>query len=75
VVAALGAPDVWTRTGPVATASAWADGRLHVDLVFVETPHRLHVRLDPAAGTFDARWQTPPLGEPPLSKLRAPGGS
>ena len=72
VVAALGAPDAWTRTGPVATASAWAGGRLHVDLVFVETPHRLHLRLDPAAGTFDAHWQTVPLGEPPLSKLRTP---
>jgi len=72
VAAALGAPDVWTRTGPVTTASAWAGGQLHVDVIFVETPHRLHLRLDPAAGTFDARWQTVPLGEPPLSKLRTP---
>jgi len=72
VAAALGAPGVWTRTGPLATASAWAGGLVHVDLVFVETPHRLHLRLDPAAATFDARWQTPPLGEPPLAKLRTP---
>jgi CubicO group peptidase (beta-lactamase class C family) len=73
VVAALGAPGVWTRTGPVATASAWAGGELHVDLILVETPHRLHLRLDPVAGQFAARWHTTPLGEPPLAKLRMPG--
>jgi CubicO group peptidase (beta-lactamase class C family) len=72
VVAALGAPDEWTTTGPLATASAWSDGRLHVDVIFVETPHRLHLRLDPAAGTFDARWQTWPLSYAPLSELRTP---
>jgi hypothetical protein len=56
LIAALGAPGAWTRTGPVATASAWAGGRLLVDVVFVETPHRLHLRLDPGTGLFQARW-------------------
>ena len=60
---ALGDPDGWTLSGPLATAYAWQDGTLLVDLLFVETPHRLHLRLDPAAGTFAARWQTQPLGE------------
>ncbi|GAA3957921.1 serine hydrolase domain-containing protein [Actinoplanes auranticolor] len=72
LVAALGAPGEWTSTGPLTTASAWNDSRLHVDVIFVETPHRLHLRLDPAAGTFEARWQTWPLGGPPLSQLRTP---
>jgi hypothetical protein len=69
LIAGLGGPDGWTITGPVATAYAWADGRLTVDLVFVDTPHRLHVVLDPATGQFAARWQTEPL-EPPFPALR-----
>jgi len=73
LVARLGDPDTWTTTGPVATAYAWADGRLLVDVVFVETPHRLHLSLDPTAGQFEARWQTVPLGDVPLSSLRMPG--
>ena len=72
LIAALGAPGAWTRTGPVATASAWAGGRLLVDLVFVETPHRLHLRLDPGTGLFQARWQTAPFADPKLSKLHMP---
>jgi CubicO group peptidase (beta-lactamase class C family) len=72
LAAALGVPGAWTTTGPLATASAWAGGQLHVDVIFVETPHRLHLRLDPAAGTFEARWETSPLGDPPLSELRVP---
>jgi hypothetical protein len=72
LTAALGVPDAWTTDGPWATAYAWVDGRLAVDLVFVETPHRLHLSLDPAAGTFEARWQTEPLGRVRLAKLRMP---
>jgi CubicO group peptidase (beta-lactamase class C family) len=70
---ALDAPDDWTVTGPVATAHAWSGGRLLVDLVFTETPHRLHLILDPALGHFEARWETSPLGEAPLSAIRMPG--
>jgi len=72
LTARLGAPDTWTTTGPVATAYAWADGRLLVDVVFVETPHRLHLVLNPTVGQFEARWQTLPLGEPPLSMFHMP---
>jgi CubicO group peptidase (beta-lactamase class C family) len=64
LTAGLGGPDGWTTTGPVATAYAWADGRLIVDVVLVDTPHRLHVDLDPATAQFAARWQTEPLGPP-----------
>lgn len=72
LVAPLGPAGGWTGTGPVVTAAARVDGQWRVDLVFVETPHRLHLRLDPAAATFEARWRTRPLGDPPLSKLRMP---
>lgn len=73
LVVALGAPGTWTTAGAVASAYAWADARLLVDLVFVETPHRLHLALDPASGRFEARWQARPLGELPLAEMRMPG--
>jgi hypothetical protein len=68
----LGDPHGWTTSGPVATAHAWADGVLLVDLVFTETPHRLHLALDPRDGAFAARWHTTPIEEPPLAALRMP---
>ena len=68
----LGAPRTWTTDGAVASAYAWSGGRLQVDLVFVETPHRLHLSIDPPAAQFEARWQTAPIEEPPLSSIRMP---
>jgi hypothetical protein len=72
LAAALGGPDGWTVSGPVATAYAWSRGRLLVDVLLVEGPHRLHLTLDPATGTFAARWQTEPLGRWSLARLRMP---
>ena len=72
LVADLGAPGDWTTTGPVATACAWVDGLLLVDLTFVETPHRLHLTLDPSTAVFGARWASLPLGTVPLSVIRMP---
>jgi hypothetical protein len=72
LTAPLGDPDGWTVTGPVATAYAWSRGRLLVDVIFTEEPHRLHLAMDPATGTFAARWQAPPLGLMPLAALRMP---
>ena len=69
---ALGDPEGWTVDGPVATAYAWSGDTLQLDLVFVESPHRLHLSLDAAAGTFAARWETTPLGQFPLATLRMP---
>jgi len=68
----LGAPRAWTADGAVASAYAWTGGRLQVDVVFLETPHRLHLSIDPPAGLFEARWQTVPIEEPPLSAIRMP---
>ena len=43
------------------SATRLADGRVAVDLAFLATPHRLEIELDPAAGTFAARWPLVPL--------------
>ncbi|MET0417741.1 MAG: serine hydrolase [Actinoplanes sp.] len=69
---ALGDPDSWTVTGPYATAYAWSGACLLLDLIFVENPHRIHFALDPAAGTFAARWQTEPLGVISVERLSMP---
>ena len=52
----------WTVTDDwfATSASRLSDGRLAVDLVLLATPHRLEIELDPAAGTFVARWPTVP---------------
>jgi hypothetical protein len=63
--------DALAVTGAVDTAS----GDVLVDVIFVETPHRLHLKCDLAAGTFSARWETEPLHSDlglGLAGLRAP---
>ncbi|MFE2278734.1 serine hydrolase domain-containing protein [Streptomyces sp. NPDC059454] len=69
----------WTtaeKPVPTAASGGWADGdTLAVDLVFLETPHRLRVTCSLTGRTFRARWLTRPLQEWPLRKLRAPRGS
>lgn len=72
VTARLGDPAAWTGTGPLATAYGWADGQLQIDVVFVETPHRLCLSLDPGTCRFTARWQLAPLDEQPLAAMRMP---
>jgi hypothetical protein len=57
---------------PVATSATRSADLLHVDVVFVETPHRLHLTLDEADGTFTALWETQPLHTPALAQLRMP---
>ncbi|WBU37136.1 serine hydrolase domain-containing protein [Homoserinibacter sp. YIM 151385] len=58
---------------PVAGSASWdAAGGLVADLAFLETPHRLRVALDPAAGTAEARWVTVPLRSSVLDELRMP---
>jgi CubicO group peptidase (beta-lactamase class C family) len=72
----------WTEgpTGHVAASAARGrDGRLVVDLVFLHTPHRLELVLDPATGTCNAVWPAVPLFEAGartrLSDLRPPPAS
>ncbi|MCF1510722.1 serine hydrolase domain-containing protein [Streptomyces glomeratus] len=68
--------------GPVPTAvsGGWTSpDTLRLDVLFLETPHRLTVTatLDadtPDAGTFTVRWHTTPLHGGPLRRNRAPRG-
>jgi CubicO group peptidase (beta-lactamase class C family) len=63
----------WTTVGAHATnAAQLADGRIGVDVSFLETPHRLELALDPATATFVTRWPHVPLGTSRLSSMRAP---
>ncbi|MET1051173.1 MAG: serine hydrolase domain-containing protein [Mycetocola sp.] len=61
-----------TSDATSASAGFTPDGSLAVDVIFIETPHRLHLSLDVAASTFTARWETEPLHGPPLTSLRKP---
>ncbi|ABS02772.1 serine hydrolase domain-containing protein [Kineococcus radiotolerans] len=63
--AAVGAGE-WAVTGPLAV-SAGAGG---LEVVFLETPHRLHLTL--RGGEFRGTWATTPLHGPPLRTLRRP---
>lgn len=69
---------VWSAAGDAISASATQldDGTIAVDLVLLATPHRIEFDLDPATGTFVARWPLMPLFgaglDPQLSKMRAP---
>jgi hypothetical protein len=53
----------WTVVDPSLAASATrlADGTVIVDLVFLASPHRLEIELDPSARTFLASWPIVPL--------------
>jgi len=68
----------WTLSGsgapvPVAASCGMpAPDTFTVDVAFLETPHRLTVTCSLPDRTFNARWQTKPLGGIPLRLLRAP---
>ncbi|SFJ75860.1 CubicO group peptidase, beta-lactamase class C family [Amycolatopsis sacchari] len=72
VTAALGPPRSWTTSGTHATAYAWSGGLLQVDVIFLDTPHRLRLTLDPGDATFEAVWQSPLVAPQPLARLRMP---
>ena len=53
-----------------------APGGLTVQLVFVETPHRLVLQVDRSGGSTRAHWRTAPLHAPTLAGLAlAPAGT
>ncbi|PPH76063.1 serine hydrolase domain-containing protein [Rathayibacter rathayi] len=62
---------VWTTVGPFAASAGPSAGGVMVDVVFLETPHRLHVELAPDH-TVALRWETEPLHDGSLGELRAP---
>jgi CubicO group peptidase (beta-lactamase class C family) len=52
----------WRVSGSTAASAAVdTEARVLVAVRFIDTPHLLWVRCDPAAGTFGARWETEPL--------------
>jgi hypothetical protein len=59
-----------------ASATRLVDGSIAVDVVFLATPHRLEIELDPATATFVARWPLVPLFgvglNPALASMRPP---
>jgi CubicO group peptidase (beta-lactamase class C family) len=56
----------------VTDAFAVSGGSGAVDVIFVETPHRLHLTCDEATGEVVSRWETAPLEGSPLAELRMP---
>ncbi len=59
---------------PVAASGGWLeDGSLRVEVVFLETPHRLDVTCPSPSGPARAAWRTAPLGEASLATLHRPG--
>ena len=64
----------WTTSGATAASAGWdeAGARLSVDLILLETPHRVHIVLDRSDSTFAARWETEPLHDAPLGSMHKP---
>ncbi len=62
--------------GVAGSASCLDDGRLAIDVAFLDTPHRLEIVIDPQARTFVATWPFMPLFGyglgPSLLTMRAP---
>jgi len=61
---------------PTAVSGGWTDQEtLRVDVLFLETPHRMTLTCTLADRTFTARWHTIPLHGGPLRSLHAPSTS
>ena len=77
IVARLGIGE-WAVTDVVATSGGWTtpgngeQSGIAVDVLFLETPHRLQIRCHPSTRTFDGHWMTTPLHPSTLSRLRMP---
>jgi CubicO group peptidase (beta-lactamase class C family) len=67
----LAVTEAFAASGSVVDEPSGAP-KLHLDVVFLETPHRLHLVLDSGSRTFQSRWETPPLEETTLAGLRSP---
>jgi CubicO group peptidase (beta-lactamase class C family) len=60
---------------PTAVSGGWTDqDTLRLDVLFLETPHRLTVTCSLPDGTFTVRWHTTPIHGGRLASLRAPVG-
>jgi CubicO group peptidase (beta-lactamase class C family) len=60
---------------PTAVSGGWTDqDTLRLDVLFLETPHRLTVTCSLPDSTFTVRWHTTPIHGGRLHSLRAPVG-
>jgi CubicO group peptidase (beta-lactamase class C family) len=59
---------------PIAISGGWQRGRLRLSVLFLETPHRLELELDPETGSAVARWDPAPLSgsRARLAELQSP---
>lgn len=61
---------------PVAASGGWDnDGTLRVEVIFLETPHRLRITCSLPARTAEVAWLTPPLDGGGLATLHRPRAS
>jgi CubicO group peptidase (beta-lactamase class C family) len=61
------------ETIPVAASGGWLDGQtLRVEVVFLETPHRMDITCSLPGRTAEAVWRHPPLTPSKLQQLRCP---
>jgi CubicO group peptidase (beta-lactamase class C family) len=74
---AISAPaDRHGGTVPIAASGGWADdGGLRLEVIFLETPHRMDIELHPDGQTATAAWRIPPLFAGHLADLHCPQGA
>jgi CubicO group peptidase (beta-lactamase class C family) len=59
---------------PVAASGGWLDDQtLRVELIFLETPHRMDITCSLPGRSAEAVWRHPPLTPSKLRQLRCPG--
>ena len=62
------------ETIPVAAAGGWLDDQtLRVEVIFLETPHRMDITCSLPQRTAEAGWRHPPLTPSRLKQLHCPG--
>jgi hypothetical protein len=62
------------ETIPVAASGGWLDGQtLRVEVIFLETPHRMDITCTLPGRTAEAVWRHPPLARSRLQQLHCPG--
>jgi hypothetical protein len=59
---------------PVAASGGWTDDRtLRIEVIFLETPHRMDITCSLPGRTAEAVWRHPPLNPSKLRHLHCPG--
>jgi CubicO group peptidase (beta-lactamase class C family) len=60
-------------TVPIAACGGWTEGGdLRLEVIFLETPHRMDIELSTTDGTATAAWRIPPLFGGRLAQLHCP---